>query len=218
MRPRPKSSECDLLQSGECWQHGRNFIEMRGRRFALLRIYVVVYIDLQAAYMIGDVGVLGDDLGEFACPPSQTSWIHDTDVIVEGDFGIDVAFNEFGEEGVALSAFLEGNQIRSKESQDVIHKFIGKRHWSSSKAPPSLMFEKGKLFVVQTRVALGQFLKSNMPKTLYCLGLQVVVIFQPESESHTSAMAVVGQLFLKILQQRNKIRGESGPLSSRRFN
>ena len=88
-------TECHFLQSGKRWQHGRNIIEMSGHRFGLLRnCFRVLYIDLQAAYVISDVGVLDDDLGTFA-GPQTFPWINGREVVVKGNFGINVAFGNF---------------------------------------------------------------------------------------------------------------------------
>ena len=84
---------------------------MRGRRFAFLRSSFIVYIDLQAAYVIGDIGVLGDDLGQFAGPQTWQWTNASNEVVVKRNFSINVVFGNFGEDGVAFSAFLEGNQI-----------------------------------------------------------------------------------------------------------
>lgn len=72
-----------------------------------------IYIDLQAAYVISDIGVLGDDLGEFADSLSQTFWNNGrvVTVVAKGYVGKYVAFGEFGEGRVALGASFEGVKV-----------------------------------------------------------------------------------------------------------
>jgi len=62
--------------------------------------------------MIGDVGVFGDNLGELPYPQTVTFLINNVFVVVVKSYvSVNVAFGEFGEGRVALSACLEGGDV-----------------------------------------------------------------------------------------------------------
>lgn len=87
---------------------------MGGCRIELLGFFFAVHVDIQATDMIGNVRALVQDLSELAGPQPPCPWVNVRvidKIVIKNNFGINVAFGEFGESGVALGTCIECDKV-----------------------------------------------------------------------------------------------------------